>query len=1617
MKKEHFILFKFCIIFQVLKEVLSYNESVKFNFSYTPKFCYFKDFEVNNDYRPFVNDRMPVRGCSSDERNKLYQGENLKGYKITNVTFEPKLDYFFNKDTYPPQNRDPLSSITFRIVNVGEHFTKLKNTTIYEQILFSRSEDYRPMAEYSKKTGQKIKYSNSYILPARIKIVPAHFDLEELFTYDPSYSDYEFTNDTDGFDYSVKFDGYRLDFTGYIHLFANVNFFMIRKFALLLKVYDLPRMKVQGWFQYMYILFHENGTMFKNDIYTVDTRNVFFQNISMFYNQKVNLTDDGLEPTGEDSGFWVETPCNRIQMATIMVDYHFFDTIHRMQSYGYEFGDRFQLRIHTPFYRKTIMSEYSLFRSQWNNSYPEPRVFIHPISKYKEHCDKYKNCSKFDYEKWSTDPEFTQYIRDVKCEIIRNEIRINFTELEEIYKADGFHRPKLVINVNNTMTPHITHYTNGLWAELVDLVTNDYVMKTKTIMDETEGYVDDYEADPFRNFYLTCEIPDNITGDDMEFYIKKFGILQTAFIWFRLDVFNQSIAKLYPARFNVVFKFPPEILVTNYTFLLTYKYYRKYDDIKAFWYWVLKDLREDGIGDGTITNATYDIKRNIVNVSELHSNQPNGDDDFFWTQKIDYLCNYGNGADICHPIAIRRLFLYYFQDLFALYSKNDTGPVDITVYYVRYVPYHSKNQINRGLHRWNQHHAGWNLPTEVLFSDYYFMDATYNFFFEAYDDLFFRRNGRYGEAFNVYGSTNYYSYSGPDCVFGMAGGSTLRNKSCEFWVGLIPDTPFTNYARDIVEEHVAYRTINDKTFVFNTSVITESYFNEMIVTCPAPGSYTSLVITIGYRIFKDLERSWVDGEFVCYEYYQNFRPIGCARYDKEVEYPLYVNLNQYMNEFFTKVELPEGIVVQDSYIGRVRPCVNESLFPDYHTVKVEYFLYDVKFFLKDNWCYYVNKSLFYSFNTIHQIGQKNAGNGNDIQIYANGFRVLENITNFEPNSARLSWGFYEDYFSSTTIPNEKQYHLLTFHKPVHGVVTSIERDNTQNDMLTTLNVTVTFSNALYPCNIVEFFLTNFRCMELVFQYYNGEPMEYYAYTDGMFYLTNIASSDDDYIDPHFDDTLWKRLGEKQKNKYASLFTAAYSVKQYKNFTNLVQDNKTFEFKIYLKGYNARSLKPTQADGYIVDYHYYCLFQTLNFSFVNTIPKYFSNLTVTPNSYFTSDRAIYKFVLPGELTEILVGDIFEFKTSWKTKYYNNSEAPDDEGYYINRFIVNYNQKKLFNITYKANFLLNPETLETQYIKDIRLYDEEGYLILVCNESVPIQMKKVAEFKRTEVHTEKTDDDNKFDISFEAVPEILIKKNDTLNIKFSSIVSLKDYPECKIESTKGLNIKSPDFKCEIDKESNELILYNAFKDIGENVSVFENMSAISLSQQEFAFILKDIPIYSNTNELENVYSIELRTETNGKATQKNLLPSTAIFKCDSRCKECNEQAPSECLLCSDNYPYYYPTEKYCHKFCPMEKYYQRKNENGINECLLCEEPCENCIGYATNCTLCSEGYFMENNQCVKNCNEGNERDYILRVCYPKVHKNKTVLVERPVYVNVSVPDPNIIIERNVCMINQN
>ena len=739
MKNKYITLYPIIVIFQILKEAFTYNESVPFNFTQTPNYCYQEDFILSKEYRPFVDDIYPIRGCSSDERNRNYQNNN-SGYqlRLVNITFEPSLDYFFNKDVYPPSDRDPPTSMTFKIISISPLFDAYSIGSHYNLIAFGRSEDYHPIPKISKKTGKPIQYIGNYaILPARAKIVPVQF--QETTDYNFSYSDYEIY-DYEGYDFNAYFDGYILNlsssFDSYRDYKCSNDFHYMC--ALIVKVYDLPRMKVQGLFQFNCSIStypYNPNTRKLDSIYTVDTRNVFFQNISMFYNQRVNVTNEGLEPTGEDSGFWVKTPCNTHQMATIMVDYHFFDTIHRMQSYGFEFSDRFQLRIHTPYYRKTLTTSYSLFRSQYNKTMPPPRVFIHPISKYKEYCETYKNCTKFDYDEWSTDPKFTKYIIDIKNQIVDNEIWINFTELEKIYEADGFHRGKLVINVNNTMTPHITQIANGLWAELYDTLTNDWVMKTKTNMDEVHGYIDDYEPDPYRNFYLTCEIPDNITTDDLDFYIKKYGILQKAHLWFRLDIYNKGVMKMYPPRVNTVIKFPPEIILNNESFVYTYQYYIGYTDYWKNNHWVLKDLRQTGIGDGTITNDTFDLERNTLNVSELHPNIVSGEDYMFYYIYYMYVCYlyFDEFGNTCFNISTRRYFLYYVYELNLMYNTNNTGPIDITVYHVKYIPYHSKNQINRGLHRWNQHHAGWDVPAAALFDarapEIYGKISYYNIYF------------------------------------------------------------------------------------------------------------------------------------------------------------------------------------------------------------------------------------------------------------------------------------------------------------------------------------------------------------------------------------------------------------------------------------------------------------------------------------------------------------------------------------------------------------------------------------------------------------------------------------------------------------------------------------------------------------------------------------------------------------------------------------------------------------------------------------------------------------------------------------------------------------------------
>ena len=1574
-----------------------YNDSFYFNWTRDPEKCYVEDFIFSVEHRPYFKDVYPIKGCSADIRNNITQ-QWPSPYRLqffTNVSFEPRLDYFFNHDKYPPADKDPPTSMTFKFVNTAELFIRSFQKYNYH-IVFGRCDDYHPIPKISKRTGKPIPFiGNKALLSAKYKIVKTQFVNTDVYDY--SYSDNEIL-DYEGEEFNTTFDGYTLNLSilsklNRTHLPRDNDFYSI-----LVKVYDLPRMKVQGLFQYTLDFRTIEEYISKNNVtLTVDTRNIFFQNISMFYNQKVNVTDEGLEPTGEDSGFWVNTPCNRIQMATIMVDYHFFDIIHRMQSYGYEFGDRFQLRIHTPYYRKTPNSAYSLFRSQWNDTYPEPRVFIHPISKYKEYCETYKNCTKFNYDEWSTDPKFTKYIIDVKNEIRLNQIWINFTELEKIYEADGFHRSKLVINVNNTMTPHITQITNGLWAELYDTVTQDWVMKTKTSMDEVHGYIDEYEPDPYRNFYLTCEIPDNITADDVEFYVKKYGVLQTAHLWLKLDVFSKGITKLYPPRFNTIFKFPPEILVTNSTFMYTYQYYIIPGDIRTHYYWILKDLRKTGIEDGTITNDTFDIGRNQINVSELHHNYPNGDDTYHYNMSYPYRCNYYYTENsTCIFIEMKRQFLYYFYDLSVMYDTNDTGPIDISVYHIKYVPYHSKSQINRGLHRWNQHHAGWIVPNEAKYI------GVYRYYSESNYDNFYFFDKNSGNYYNLRGSTNIPAYSGPNCIFSFSGGSTMRNTSCEFWNGIIPDKPFTNYARDIYEEHIAYRTLNDHTFSLNTSKLVKAFRNDFELTCSLPNHMTCLVLRVAYWNFQP-DRFIEDGEPICAEFL--IPPVICDGYTTSAfrNFKPVFNIHEYPREYFTRLDLPKELSLVPETFGRVSLC-------NWPEREMNFIL-----FKSDYYCYYVNSSVLYAFHSLNNFGELTI-TIRDIVLRINGVFFTGNYS-VPKLSGHLTWGFYDDPFMYTDFP-EDTYH--TYNNQTNATI-FISRDNETNDAISTYIFNLTFRDIYYYTNVFKFDFENIINYIQIFQVIiDNVTQDFQQYSlIRRFYQFTVKPRD--YWEP---EELCCYLNVPDNINYSFVILPTYNDYYYYYYKNArilshITKNQTMNFLLKLKVVNPRMIKPFDLFYTLIDDFYACTYQVEHFILTNTKPQNLLNMTVTPNSYFTSDRAVYRFNYETYMRSTLIGDVFEFKTSWKTKYNKNEEVPDENGYYINRIYINRNYSHFngTNMTLYAMPILNPSTLETQYIKDIRMIDKDGYLLSVCGDVFPIKMKKLTGFKYYEIYTNKTNEDTRFDISLEVVPEILINKSDILRMKFSSAVSLKEYPECKLESDLGLNILDPDFKCEIDVVNNELILSNVFKDIGENLTIFENLTSIPITDQKFNIKLKDVPIYCKNNDHERIYSVELMTENyEGIITQKTPLPSIALFKCDYRCKTCQEGEPSICITCNENYPFFFPEEQNCRKFCPKEKLYEQKMENGEIWCLPCESPCENCIGTATNCTLCNEGYFMQNNKtCSENCDEGYEKDYVLRRCYPIIEKNETIYVERTVFVNVSVPDYYpVYIERNVCMI---
>ena len=95
----------------------------------------------------------------------------------------------------------------------------------------------------------------------------------------------------------------------------------------------------------------------------------------------------------------------------------------------------------------------------------------------------------------------------------------------------------------------------------------------------------------------------------------------------------------------------------------------------------------------------------------------------------------------------------------------------------------------------------------------------------------------------------------------------MRNKSCKFLVGLIPDKPFTNYARDIYEKHLAYRTLNDDdTYMIKTRQNIRVEIAIFTIFEPFPGKFTSLRFQIMY--WFTIQDALIDGEPKC-EYFLN----------------------------------------------------------------------------------------------------------------------------------------------------------------------------------------------------------------------------------------------------------------------------------------------------------------------------------------------------------------------------------------------------------------------------------------------------------------------------------------------------------------------------------------------------------------------------------------------------------------------------------------------------------------------------------------------------------------------------------------------------------------------------
>ena len=293
---------------------------------------------------------------------------------------------------------------------------------------------------------------------------------------------------------------------------------------------------------------------------------------------------------------------------------------------------------------------------------------------------------------------------------------------------------------------------------------------------------------------------------------------------------------------------------------------------------------------------------------------------------------------------------------------------------------------------------------------------------------------------NKLGSSGISKYDGYDCIFNFAGGSTMRNKSCEFWVGLIPDKPFTNYARDIFEEHLAYKTLNDDTFVMETHEDLKAEIAIFTILEPYPGKFTGLRYQLMFWI--NIKDALIDGEPKCGEFYEY--PDVCE--GSQESYKPISNIHNHRKAFFVKIKLPEGITANSSAIGLAMPCFwndkgrdefNEETFTDYI-------------------CFYWNSSFVYAFNSLASWGFTPESGHWDVAIQVDGFYIHENKTEIQKESGKIEFGFFKTTFFYSEYPRaDREDHLLYIK---NNYTLELNQTNTTNDIMNIVSLNIKAKN-------------------------------------------------------------------------------------------------------------------------------------------------------------------------------------------------------------------------------------------------------------------------------------------------------------------------------------------------------------------------------------------------------------------------------------------------------------------------------------------------------------------------------------------------------------------------------